>query len=39
MDAVGWYRYRIPVIPVEPGEEEDKEVDTTVAVLFPAPSD
>jgi hypothetical protein len=39
MDAVGWYRYRIPVIPVEPGEEEDMEVDTTVAVLFPAPSD
>lgn len=36
MEAVRWYQYRLPVVLVEPYRAE--EVDTTVTVLFPPPS-
>jgi hypothetical protein len=40
MEAVRWYQYRLPVVFTEPyTPEEMHEVDTTVTVQFPRPSD
>jgi hypothetical protein len=37
MEAVRWYKYRLPIVDEEPYRAE--EVETTVAVLFAPPSD
>jgi len=40
MEAVRWYQYRLPVVFTEPDtSDEVQEVDTTVTVQFPPPSD
>ena len=40
MEAVRWYQYRLPVVPVIPVEPyRAEEVETTVAVLFAPPND
>jgi hypothetical protein len=39
MDTVQWYQYRLPVVPVWPLRTDEEEIDTTVAVSFPPPSD
>jgi len=41
MEAVRWYQYRLPVVFTEPYTPEEvlQEVDTTVTVQFPPPSD